>query len=251
MNKRKKGSFAITLICMLLAFAMTWQLRSVQADNSISSTAKTRADQLQVQLTTEQDKNEALYQQILEYKDELNQYATQAEESGGYAKVLAQQLEQTMVLSGQSTVTGPGVTVVLRDSQARSTAGVNENNYVIHDEDLLKVVNELRDAGAEALSLNGERLLATSEIRCAGAIVSVNNNRYSAPFTICAIGNADDLSNALTMRQGVVDSLAIWGIECVVTKHNALTIEGYKGGLNFKYAAPVKNNTSTEGAAEE
>ncbi len=248
MKKNWRSSLAIAAVCALLAFGLTWQMRSVRAGNAVGSTAKARADQLQTQLTVEQEKNEALYNQILEYKDDLQAYADQAETSGGYTKVLAQQLEQSMLLSGQSAVEGPGVTVVLQDSQLPNTIGIDENNYVIHDEDLLKVVNELRDAGAEALSLNGERLLATSEIRCAGSIVSVNNNRYAAPFTICAIGNADDLASALTMRQGVVDSLAIWGIECVVTKSQHLSIAGYNGGLNFKYAKLVKTSAQSDDA---
>lgn len=244
---KKKGTFAIALTCMLLAFLLTWQFRSVTATGGITNnTAKARADQLQAQLTEEQNKTQALMNQLLEYKDELQQFSDEAEKSGGYAKVLTQQLEQTKILAGQTTVEGTGVVIKLSDSRKPNNIGVDENNYVIHDEDLLKVVNELRDAGAEAIALNGERLLATSEIRCAGSIVSVNNNRYAAPYTITAIGNANELYNALTMRQGVVDSLAIWGIQCDVSKSTSVTIEGYKGAVEYKYAKPVKESNTDE-----
>lgn len=250
MNARK-GSVAIALVCALLAFALTWQMRSVTALGGVTnSTAKARADQLQAQLTAEQEKNEALYNQIIEYKDELQAFSDAAEKSGGYAKVLTQRLEQTMILAGQTTVTGPGVQIVLSDSRKLNTAGVDENNFVIHDEDLLRVVNELRDAGAEAIAINGERLLATSEIRCAGSIVSVNNNRYAAPYTITAIGDAKELYNAMTMRQGVIDTLSIWGIQCDISKEAALTIEGYSGAVEYQYAVPVKANTETGEAAQ-
>lgn len=238
---RKKGNLAIALICMLLAFMLTWQFRSVTASGGITnSTARARADQLQAQLSAEQEKTEALMKQLMEYKDELQQFSNKAEESGGYAQVLSQRLEQTMILAGQSAVEGPGVIVKLSDSRTPNTGGFDENNYVIHDEDLLKVVNELRDAGAEAISLNGARLLATSEIRCAGSTVSVNNTRYAAPFTVAAIGNPDDLYNALTMRQGVVDSLAVWGIQCDISKQTTLRIEGFDGAVEYKYAKPIK-----------
>lgn len=240
MKLKKEGYIAIMLICMLLSFALTWQLRSVVASGGVTnSTAKARADQLQAQLMIEQNKNEALYKQILEYKDELQAFSDQAEESGGLAKVLAQRLEIADILAGTTTVEGPGITVTLRDSRAVNTSGLDENNYVIHDEDLLKVVNELRDAGAEVLSINGERLLSTSEIRCAGSTVSVNNNRYAAPYVVRAIGNSEDLYNALTMRQGVVDSLAIWGIQCELVREAKITIEGYTGAIEYKYAKPV------------
>lgn len=240
MKTNKKGTVSIALICMLLAFALTWQLRSVTASGSVTnSTAKARADQLQEQLNLEQEKNEALLTQLLAYKDELQAFSDQAEESGGMARVLSQRLEQTMILSGEAAVHGPGITIRLSDSNWTNTTGADENYYVIHDEDLLKVINELRNAGAEAMALNGERLVATSEIRCVGAMVNVNNNRYSAPYTITAIGNADELYNAMFMRQGVVDSLKIWGIQVDVSKVTDLTIAGYSGGLEFKYAKPV------------
>lgn len=249
---KKKGSLSIALICALLAFLLTWQLRSVMASGGITnSTARARADQLQAQLSEEQAKTEALRSLLMEYKDELQQFSEQAEQSGGYAKVLTQRLEQTMILAGQTTVEGPGVVVKLSDSRRPNTTGVDENNYVIHDEDLLKVVNELRDAGAEAIAVNGERLLATSEIRCAGSTVSVNNSRFAAPFTVTAIGNADDLYNALNMRQGVVDSLAIWGIQCDVSKSASVVIEGYQDAVEYKYAKPVKDETAAAGGEAE
>lgn len=245
---KKKGHLTIAFTCMLLTFMLTWQFRSVTASGGFTnSTARARADQLQVQLTEEQDKNEALWNQILEYKDELQQYANEAEQSGGYAKVLKQQLDQAMILSGQSAVQGSGVTIKLSDSRRPNNLGVDENNYVIHDEDLLKVVNELRDAGAEAIALNGERLLATSEIRCAGSIVSVNNKRFAAPFTVTAIGDPDEIYNALTMRQGVVDSLAIWGIQCDISKSSLLTIGAFEGAIEYKYASPVTDAGTANG----
>lgn len=75
---------------------------------------------------------------------------------------------------------GPGVTIILEDSSQANVTG-NEADYLIHDNDLLSVINELRSAGAEAISLNGERILATSEVRCTGAVVTVNGRRYAAP----------------------------------------------------------------------
>ena len=79
MKSKKKGTIAIALVCMLLAFALTWQMRSVTASGgAINNTAKARADQLQAQLNLEQEKNEALLNQLLEYKDELQAFSDQA-----------------------------------------------------------------------------------------------------------------------------------------------------------------------------
>src|SRR5699024_2632690 len=100
-------------------------------------------------------------------------------------------------------------------------------DYLIHDSDLLSVINELRDAGAQALSLNGQRILATSEIRCAGSVVLINGQRVTAPFVIYAIGDPTTLHNALTMRGGVVDVLSQWKIQVNVTMSEKLLIEKY------------------------
>ena len=91
----------------------------------------------------------------------------------------------------------------------------NTNLYIIHDEDILKVINELRAAGAEAISLNDQRLISTSEIRCAGPTISVNNTRVAAPFVIKAIGNAKSMEDAIKMRGGVAETLSVWGIQVI------------------------------------
>lgn len=243
--KIDKKAVSLAGIVLILTFMLTWQLRSVRASGSVSSTALARAEQLQSQLTAEQKKNEELYNQLLTYKDQLAEFSKQAEESGGYAAVLSQQLSNLQMISGWAAVTGPGVTVVLSDADKNRSASLNDNNYIIHDEDLLKVVNELRDAGAEAIAINGERLIATSEIRCTGSTVSVNNNRYAAPYTVTAIGNAKELEDALRLRGGVVDSLAIWSISCEITQQDSLTIPAYTGGAELKYAKPAEGGTAS------
>lgn len=234
--KAKAGTLAIAGVCALLAFGLTMQLKSVKINAMSDNTVTARAEQLQIQLAAERQKNEALYTQIIEYKDQIQSFNKEAEAQGGYAKILAKQLEQALIIGGQTTVNGPGLTITMKDSARPSSGNENENFFVIHDEDLLRVVNELRDSGAEAISINGERLIATSEVRCVGSTVSVNGNRYAAPYVICAIGNADEMEKALSMRQGVVEVFKEWGIEINIKKETTLIIEGYAGNTELKYA---------------
>ena len=141
---------------------------------------------------------------------------------------------------------GPGVAVGVRDSTAVNVTG-DEADYLIHDNDIMSVINELRSAGAEAISLNGERILATSEVRCTGAVVTVNGRRYAAPYIIMAIGDKDTLYGALTMRNGVVDVLGQWKIEVKVTMSDKLLIPKYSGAVEFRYAAPAtEQNAGTD-----
>ena len=100
----------------------------------------------------------------------------------------------------------------------------------------MKVINELRAAGAEALSVNGQRLTGTSEIRCAGPTLSVNNVRSAPPFEVRAIGDTHALEQALKMRGGVADTLKVWGIELVIETADDIYIPAYKGALTYTYA---------------
>ena len=134
---------------------------------------------------------------------------------------------------------GPGVIIIMNDSKKEAKSGENPNLYLIHDDDILKVINELRAAGAEAISINGQRLIDRSEIRCAGPTLSVNNVRSSAPFEIHAIGEVITLENAVNMRGGVAETLKVWGINLEVKTSDNVYIPPYKGDHPHIYAKVV------------
>ena len=169
---------------------------------------------------------------------ELALYRDQAASGQAGSEALRAELDQLEITAGLTDVEGPGVTVILEDSSSANLTG-DEADYLIHDSDLLSVINELRSAGAEAISLNGERILATSEVRCTGAVVTVNGRRYAAPYIIFAIGDKDTLYSALTMRSGVVDVLSQWGISVKVTASDLLLIPKYNGSIDYEYARSV------------
>ncbi|MDF2928026.1 MAG: hypothetical protein K0Q75_264 [Anaerospora sp.] len=90
------------------------------------------------------------------------------------------------------------------------------------------------------MAINEQRLIASSEIRCAGPTLSVNNTRYSPPYDIRAIGDPQTLETALKMRGGVVETLQFWGIQVTLKKQEEVTIPAYKGTFRFEFASPVK-----------
>ena len=236
--KNKAGKTTIFIVCVLLGFLLALQFKSVRFHQK-QSAMPSRNEQLTQRLVDEQTRNEQLSKQLDQYKEENEQFRQEAQESGGYATVLGEQLERAKMLAGRSAVHGPGLTVTLSDSKATPTPGVDENAFVVHDTDLLRVINELRAAGAEALSLNGERIIATSEIRCAGPVVSINNRRYNIPFVIQAIGNPDTMEAALKMRGGVIDELVTFQIEVAIEKKEDITIDALRHDVTFQYAKAV------------
>lgn len=150
---------------------------------------------------------------------------------------LKEQLDRARILAGVTELRGPGVEVTLNDSNIALKPGENPNLYVLHDEDVLRVLNEIKAAGAEALSLNGERILASTEVRCIGPTIVLNKDkRLAPPFVITAIGDPNTLESSIKMKGGVAEILQFWGIQVGVKKMNQVTVPAYSGGLKYDYA---------------
>ncbi len=236
-TRRKRGEMAVVAAFLVLGFLLGLQLKSVRLHAGVDATSASRLETLQELYNNLVNERDGLKEQLTTAQKELEDYRSAAA-SGEESEALKSEVDYLSMVAGLTDVEGPGVMVVLQDSTASNTTG-DENDYLIHDSDLLSVVNELRDAGAQALSLNGERILATSEIRCAGSVVMINGQRLAAPFVIYAIGDPTTLYNALTMRGGVVDVLSQWKIQVNVTMSEKLLIEKYDGTIATDYLSPA------------
>ena len=235
---QNRGELAVMAVCVVVGFLLAAQLRGVQLAGAADATNASRLETLQSLYHDVVEERDGLTEQVGQLQSELELYRQQAASGDEGSEALKTELEQMEITAGLTDVEGPGVTVVLEDSTQANVTG-DEADYLIHDNDILSVINELRSAGAEAISLNGERILATSEVRCTGAVVTVNGRRYAAPYVIFAIGDPDTLYSALTMRNGVVDILSQWGITVRVTASDQLLIPAYSGTVDYQYAKPV------------
>ena len=235
------ATYSIGIVCLIMAFVVTLHIKSVIYNSAVNSQESLRVDELLKQLNDERAKNDNLNELVSSLKTDMQSFKEEAAESSDYSKTLISQLEKAELLAGLTEVKGSGVTVTVKDSTVKNIVG-DPSAYIIHDSDLLTLINELCDAGAEAISLNNERIISTTEIRCAGATVSVNNTRVAHPFTIKAIGDPVNLENALLMRDGVYDTLTEWGLQIDIKKQSNITIPAYTGSLNYKFAVPTEKN---------
>ncbi len=144
-----------------------------------------------------------------------------------------------------AAMTGPGIEVAIEDSAKPLGKGENPNIAIVHNEDLLKIVNELRASGAEAISVNDQRLVETSEITCAGPTILVNKSRLVPPFVIRAIGDSDTMSAALHLRGGVVEYLQFYGIQVNISKKPDVQVPMYVGGASYQFARPLATKKAT------
>jgi uncharacterized protein YlxW (UPF0749 family) len=161
--------------------------------------------------------------------------------AGGHEEApFKEELDMARIGAGLVDVTGPGIEVTLNDSNKAVQPGENPNLYVLHDEDVLNVINELKAAGAEALSINDQRMLANSEIRCIGPTILTNKSyRLTPPCIIKALGNQDNMINSLQMRGGIIEQLNFWGIQVSVRRVDNLVVPAYNGTIKFDFADPL------------
>lgn len=224
----KQGHYAIALVCVVLGVMLAVQFRTTQGIRS--SIPYQRIEDLSQRLNQTEKERDALLKQVQELRQATGVEAASKEN------------ELVKMGSGVVPLQGPGIIITIDDSKRPSKPGENPNLYLIHDDDILKVINELWAAGAEAVSINEQRLVASSEIRCAGPTLSVNNTRYSPPYDIRAIGEPQTLENALKMRGGVVETLQFWGIQVTIKRQDNINVPAYKGTFHFEYAKPVKES---------
>ena len=227
----KHTRILIFLVCIILGFMITIQLKS---HNRHQNVAVQRAEELTVRLKEVQADRDKLAKELDEYR------------AGRISGAAQKEMDELKARAGETELEGKGIIFTLDDSKQAAKAGENKNLYIIHDEDLLRVVNELRSAGAEAISLNGQRLIGSSEIRCVGPTVLVNERRLAAPFVISAIGNPQTLESSLKLRGGVIENFKFWGIKADVVQSDNVRIPAFKGNRTFEFAKMVREEEKKE-----
>lgn len=234
MNKIKTFHVAMIVVGLFLGLILAIQFRVTRDIQKIPQV--NRAQTLVSRVNDARQERDHLQDRIAVLREQLDKVAAGAE-----LGTLKGELMTSRIEAGLSGVTGPGIEVTLNDSNMAVQPGGDPNLYVLHDEDVLKVLNELKAAGAEALAINNQRIIATSEIRCIGPTILTNKNqRLAPPFIITAIGNQDNMINSLKMRSGVIEALQYWGIQVSVKKISRVAIPAYTGGIKFDYARPLE-----------
>ncbi|HZJ57385.1 MAG TPA: DUF881 domain-containing protein, partial [Clostridia bacterium] len=201
MKKSTKGQYALTLISLILGVMLATQFKNVQKVGGNVSIQRTQ--ELTEYIKKLEFDNENLNGQINEFKGIISSY-----ENASQDETLVNELLRTKSQAGLLPMEGPGVVVVVDNLNISGWDGSHQVFQNVHYDDLLRLVNELNAAGAEAIGINNERVISTTEIRNAGDYIVINTNRHSAPFEIKAIGNPDNLEAALKLLGGVVDNLS-------------------------------------------
>ncbi|MEW5898613.1 MAG: DUF881 domain-containing protein [Bacillota bacterium] len=227
---------SVTLVALITGLLLTFQFRvSSRIEQGVPAG---RAQELATELRQLDTEKTRLQSEVSDLEAKLSQ-ATRGQQQAQAA--MQGELEKAKIAAGLTAVSGPGVEIILENPPLLQQTGRPASLYVIRDEDLLRIVNELRAAGAEAISINGQRIVATSEIRFAAPFININLTRVVPPYHVLAIGRADALKAALSIPGGVVEYLKDLGVRIEIQPHDKLTIPAYTGMRQHTYAKPVQS----------
>lgn len=221
-------------IGLLIGLILAIQVKNLDENYHFIS-VKTISD-LNMAIRKEKDEVEHLKNMIELQENRLRDYQSAIEGDGSINEILIQDIELMRMKSGYYDLEGPGVMVVLRDGERELYEGENPNNVIVHDEDVLRIINDLKIAGAEALSINGQRYLNTSEIQCTGPTITINQMTYAQPFVIKAIGNPDTL-NAAIKAPGTYawEIKEVFGLQVEAHVSQRIRIPKYQGDHRLQY----------------
>jgi uncharacterized protein YlxW (UPF0749 family) len=206
--------WSLTGVCFLFGMFLAMQLRAQQRIQNLREANAVQPQVVQAQmqnLKNQADKEKESRVAIQNKYNELQKkLASVVGGSDARAKQLTAQTRDLQLMAGLTPVVGSGLTIVMTDNPDASKAG-GETAFlpgIVHDYDILQVVNELRAAGAEAIAVNGTRITGFTPIRCVGPVIYVNGEPVAAPFRLEAVGNADTMRSALEMPGGIVEKLS-------------------------------------------
>lgn len=220
------------IICIILVSIMFAQFKTVE-ETDITGIETAREEELQTMLSSWKTKYEEIEEKLIDTQTKITEYQEKIDSNEQASELLDKELEQTNLLVGKTNVIGEGVIVTLTDNAEKS----------IEASDLRTLVNELKLAGAEAISINDKRILNMTEIVDVGHIL-INEDPVVSPYVVKAIGDQTYLASALSLKNsGFVDSYQKVGKTVEMKKEKNINILAYssrKNQLQFKYAKEVE-----------
>lgn len=237
MNK-KVVSATLGIMCLLLTVAIIVQYKTIKNANSIiGSNAKN--SELKSEVLIWKERYDEIYKNLENAEKELEEQREKASQRDNNSSESEEQLKKANAIIGTTDVKGRGIIITVADNAnvTNETIGILDNisDYLIHDSDLLILVNELKNAGAEAISVNDERITNTTSITCDGNVVLINGNKIGSPFTIKAIGSPEALLGAIQRPGGPLEELEDYGLVSEIRTENNITIYKYNGIIDYKY----------------
>ncbi len=222
-------AISLFFVCILFMAVMFMQFKTID-ETDITAIENMRETELREAISTWKAKYEELEQRLTQVNTQISEYNESIETDKEASEVLDKELDSSNMLVGKTDVEGEGIVVTLADQE----------DYV-RGSDLLELVNELRYAGAEAISINDIRVTNMTYIaEVTDGYIYVDGQRTTAPFAVKAIGNQTYLSSSLTLKNvGFVDKYTNSGIRVTLEKQKNVKILKTNQEMSVKYIEEV------------
>ena len=229
----------IVVIIFVLSLSLTGLISSYNKRQIANETPV--ANELRDTVFREKEKNDRYTEKLKENEQTLTRWREDVTKNNKLSDEQRKKIDNNNTILGLTKVTGKGVQIVLKDGEENKKAGstLEASQTIVHDVDILEIINVLRNAGAEAISINGHRIIATSPISCIGTVIKINDEKVGAPYVISAIGNPESLESALNIPGGIISILEKFGIKITKEKKDEIKIPEYTGVYKYQYLKAV------------
>lgn len=228
--KKKQVAITLGIMCFILTFGIMVQLHTIEeATNTVGQSGKRNG--LRDEVLKWKERYDRTYAELEQSEEKLEEQrkATTSTDSSSIEK--QEKLRDLNAYLGLTDVKGKGIIITVQDN---TTSKFVTSNDLVHDADLRAIISEIKNIGADAISINGQRIVQSTAINCAGAIVQINGESVGSPFVFKVIG--DDYLFYNIQRPGSwIDYLRRDGVDVDIKKSDDITIEKYNGVLTNKY----------------
>ncbi len=217
---KKKIPYKSLFICsIILGILISLQVKVLNRENNGMTTSK-KGQELSIELKRLKKEEKELNMEIKAIKDNIDRY----KKSEG-SSALKEELKEYETLAGYNNVEGEGIEIIIEDKEG------SQNNYsnIVYNYDLfLSMINKLNSAQANAISINGERIINESYFTIKQDKLYLNDTIIKEPFIIKAIGNPDTLASAIQIKYGIVWEMEkYYNVKVDVQKKKDIKINGY------------------------
>lgn len=225
--KKIKPAITLGILGMVLTIGICVQLKTINAAD-ISGTLKLSDSNLKKSLLQWKEKYEESNRKLESTDNELLNLRNTISNLEQDVEV-QEKIQKYETILGMTDVSGEGIIITLADNNKigsnNSFYSLSSENYLVHDGNLVSIVNELKSANAEAISINGKRIVDSTCITCAGNVIQINGEKVGSPFEIKAIGSKDHLYGELSKNGGTIYKLKKYGVITNIKKVDKVEIQ--------------------------
>ena len=226
--KKQQIAIILGIVCMFLTMAIFTQIRTVKSIGQAVGTTLSKNSELIDEVLASQEENKNLYKALEMAEAKLEIIRKQAIAGNQEDAEIEKELKENNAFLGLTELKGEGIIIKLDDNRKVEGDELNISQYLVHEGDLLHVVNELFNAGAEAISINDNRVVSSTAILCDGNIIRVNGKIITVPIEIKAICSKS-IYNTMIRPRGYIQIMREQGVPVDISTASEITVPKYDG----------------------